>query len=133
MKLTNDIMHTILDALNNPVFLNNKNKKFSYMVFRNVRKLQSELQDYLKIRDELIMKYGTKDNDVYSIDSSDEESYKSFISELSSIAKIEIDIDLYVCDVEQDFEVPYCEDLSASQYLLIDSLLVNREKTDDNK
>lgn len=125
-------MHTILVALNNPVFLNNKNKKFSYMVFRNVRKLQSELQDYLKIRDELIMKYGTKDNDVYSVDSSNEESYKSFISELSPIAKIEIDIDLYVCDVEHDFEVPYCEDLSASQYLLIDSLLIHRQDSDMN-
>ena len=60
MKYSNHEMEQMLGALSKQL---NRKDIIGYAAARNTRILREELSEYLKLRDELIMKYGEPDTD----------------------------------------------------------------------
>lgn len=132
MKLTNGTMYALLNALNQPAFTSGTNGKLGYAIWRNIRILQNEVQDYEKLLNEAVQKYGEKsENGGYYIDTSNTESYSAFTKEMSPLAEIELDVELY--QLEPGFELPYCESATPAQYALIEGALTKQPEKENKE
>lgn len=93
--------------------------KLAYIVARNLRKLVTEIQEYEEIKNSLIEKYGSKDeNGILSVTIGSDE-YKEFIKEISEYATIEQDIDLLMISPDDLYET----ELTAQDILSIDFMI----------
>lgn len=104
MKYTNQEMDAMLTALDK--FLERRDV-IGYAAARNARILRSELTEFFKLRDELVMKYGEADTDEegrptgqvsLSMDSPD---FPKFMDELSRFATITHEPELFRIKFEQ--------------------------------
>ena len=86
---TNKKLYTYLEILSS--ISTKVTGKVAYMVTKNARKIQEELVEYIRIRDELINKYGEiQGNQKVIINNT--EGYTKFISEMSEYDDIEQNI-----------------------------------------
>ena len=81
---------TNLEAFNCIQLMNGLNEtgRLGYAIAKNMRKLADELKEYTQKRDELIMKYGTKENEQYRIEP---KNAKMFLKELEEYDDIEFE------------------------------------------
>lgn len=128
MKMTNGIMKVLFDTMNQQGFMDNATGATGYALYRNIRILSNELKDYNKVIDDAIKKYGKKDKNTggYIITPDDTESIEKFTKEITPIAELEVDVDLYQVPIEL-FELPYCETAAPSHYAMIEEFLVKHE------
>lgn len=70
-----------------------------YAVAKNIRLLGQELTEYSKLRNDLIVKYGEKSGDGYTI-APNSDSFKVFLTEFSQYQTLDIDVDLMKVDSE---------------------------------
>ena len=66
----------------------NESGRLGFAIAKNMRKLADELKEYTQKRDELIMKYGTKENEQYRIEP---KNAKMFLKELEEYDDIEFE------------------------------------------
>ena len=95
MKLTNDLIYTGIQILQNV----SEKGKLGYACARNLRKLRDAGKEFLEKRDELVMKYGTlnEDGTLYMLP---KEKVKDFNDELSEYMNIEHEVDIMQVDEE---------------------------------
>lgn len=127
MKISNAIINAALEAMNQPEFVNETKGQTGYALYRNIRILSNEIQDYQKLLRSAIEKYGKENEDgSYSVDPSDHDNFLKFTEEMTPIAALEVDVDVYQID-GKDFELPYCKTATPAQYSLIEELIVKKE------
>ena len=129
MKMTNGMMKVLFDTMNHQGFMDNATGVTGYALYRNIRILSDELKDYNKVIDDAIKKYGKKDDAMgYVIRHDDTEAIEKFTKEITPIAELEVDVDLYQIPMEA-FELPYCETATPSHYAMIEEFLVKHEES----
>lgn len=94
-----------------------------YAVAKNIRLLGQELTEYTKLRNDLIVKYGEKNGDGYTI-APNSDNFKDFLSEFSQYQTLDIDVDL----MKVDSEVLISSGLTAN---LLEPLITYMEKKGD--
>lgn len=111
MKLTNKELYDNLSSL---VEISDKvTGKIGYAVSYNIRKLTNEIPEYEKMRDELINKYGEKDETGQVGIKIGSEAYEKYMSEMKQYDDIEFDINIIMVKPE-DLE---SSDLTAKEML----------------
>lgn len=129
MKMTNGMMKVLFDTMNQQGFMDNATGATGYALYRNIRILSDELKDYNKVIDDAIKKYGKKDDAMgYVIRPDDTKAIEKFTKEITPIAELEVDVDLYQIPMEA-FELPYCETATPSHYAMIEEFLVKHEES----
>ena len=109
--------------------------KIAYLAYRNLSKLAKIADDYEKVRNELITKFGTESPDVEGqiVVERGSDNYPKFIEEITEVLNQTEDITLYKIQ-EADLDKLADVDLSVSDFAVIDNYLVDRpEKEDDAK
>ena len=94
MKFTNK------DALNSYALMTglNEHGKLGFVIAKNMRKFESELQEYFRVRDEALQKYGTlNENGMYSIA---EDNFTAYCEEMNEYDGIVCDIPVTQVDEE---------------------------------
>ena len=123
MKLTNIEMNNILSNLGN--ISDKVTGKLAYAVARNMRKIGNEIVDFENIRNKLINKYGTLDeNENNYVIKVGTEEHKKFMEEISEYTSIEHDVDIYKVDKEEIFK----SNLTAKEIINLDFMI---EETDE--
>ena len=122
MKTNIDTALVLLNTLSKPG-MTDVEGILGYAIYKNLRILQNECEDFNKMRDNLIKKYGAEKDGTYSIDTKDEKAYTSFIKEIEPLLKIEIEINFFQVD-RDEFDKLYCSGLSTKDYLLLEKILV---------
>lgn len=121
MKLTN------IQMSNNLLYLNkiaNKTKgKLAYAIARNIRKISNEVCEFEKIRNDLIAKYGTADENGISSIKANTDAYDKFLKEIEEYIYIEHDVDIYKISEEEIFK----SDLTANEILWLDFMIDDNE------
>lgn len=117
MKLTNS---TAEIYYNNLLSIADKvSGKFAYIVSRNIRKLNTELKEYLDIKNNCIKKYGEPaENGIYSL-KIDSPKFQEYMTEMDKYDNIEIAVDIMKIVPEETFDSP----LTAAEMVLIDFML----------
>ena len=93
--------------------------KLAYCISRNIRKLNTELKEYLDVKNNCIEKYGELSEDgLYSLKLASSK-YKEYLTEMKQYDNIEIEVDIMTIDAEQIYE----STLNASEMLLIDFIV----------
>ena len=93
MKLTNIEMSNYLMSLKN--ISEKVNGKLAYAVSRNMRKIANEVLEFETIRNDLINKYGEKnENGIFAIKIGSD-SYEKFMKDIKEYADIEHEVDVY--------------------------------------
>lgn len=97
--------------------------RFAYAVARNIRKISDECQEFIKIKDDLVRKYGTQTEDGNIVIQQDSESYSKFMDELKVYTDQKCDVDIYTVD-----EKELCESaLNADEMLMIEFMVSEGE------
>lgn len=123
MKLTNIEMNNVLSNLGN--ISDKVTGKLAYAVARNMRKIGNEIVDFENIRNKLINKYGTLDeNENNYVIKVGTEEHKKFMEEISEYTSIEHDVDIYKVDKEEIFK----SNLTAKEIINLDFMI---EETDE--
>lgn len=121
MKLTN------IQMSNNLLYLNkiaNKTKgKLAYAIARNIRKISNEVCEFEKIRNDLVAKYGTADENGISSIKVNTDAYDKFLKEIEEYIYIEHDVDIYKISEEEIFK----SDLTANEILWLDFMIADNE------
>lgn len=117
MKLTNKDAETYY---NNLMSISDKiTGKFAYIVSRNIRKLNTELKEYLDIKNDCIKKYGEEGEDgIYSL-RADSPKFNDYLTEMSQYDNIDIEVDIMKVNSDVICESP----LTASEMLLVDFMI----------
>lgn len=126
MKSTNGTMYAVLILLMKPEFVNCSDDILNYAIYRNIRILKTEMQEYELKLNQVIKKYGWKTEDGYSINVADTEAYNAFKKEMTPITDLEIDVDVF--QIEPGFILPECKGVTPAQYLLIEEVLTKKSK-----
>ncbi len=107
--------------------------KIRYTLSKDGRKIQSELEELQKMRDSLIMKYGSKQKDGSTAILPGSPNLASYEVDMSDLLDIEIDLLTDQIDVEL-FMRDDCT-LSAKDLLILDKLIIDKsdEKDIENK
>ncbi|WP_165170707.1 hypothetical protein [Adlercreutzia sp. ZJ242] len=98
MKYSNHDMEQMLDAVEHHL---DRRDVIGYAAARNSRILRDELREYLKVRDELVMKYGEADvdekgNPIGSVSLQvTSEKFPDFLDEIGRFSTIEHEPDLF--------------------------------------
>ena len=122
MKTNIDTALVLLNILSKPG-MTDVEGVLGYAIYKNLRILQNECEDFNKVRDNLIKKYGTEKDGTYSIDTKDEKSYTSFMKEIEPLLKLELDINYFQID-QVEFDKLYCSGLSTKDYMILEQVLV---------
>lgn len=101
--------------------------KLGYAVARNIRKIIDECQDFLKIKDELVHKYGTEDENGNIVIKQNTEEYENFIEELQVYSDIQCDVDIFKVNEEELWNSA----LNANEMLSIE-FMIDTENYDKN-
>lgn len=121
VKLSNNIMHQYLDAL---VPLLELKGVVGYAAARNYRILKDAATEYLTMNQELIMKYGAPIEDEqgqgYRVAPGDE-NWDKYVSEITPLATIEHEVDLFTITYQQAMEHLTGQQLLNVEFMLIDA------------
>lgn len=121
MEMTN------IEMLNKLTYLQSISSKvtgrFAYAVARNIRKIADECQDFIKIKDDLVRKYGTQTEDGNFVIQQNSESYSKFMDELKVYTDLQCDVDIYSVDEE----VLWKSSLNADEMLMIEFMVKDDE------
>lgn len=90
MRMSNAKMEQYIDVMSGLT----ETGKLGYAIARNTRKLKEAAKDYLKIKGDLLQKYGVMSNDGKRFVVSGD-NFPKFISELGDIPDIEHDVDIF--------------------------------------
>ena len=97
--------------------------RLAYAVARNVRKIADECQDFIKIKDDLVRKYGTKTEDGNFVIRQNDDSYSKFMDELKVYTDLQCDVDIYSVDEKELWESA----LNADEMLMIEFMVKTEE------
>lgn len=121
MKLTNIEMSNKLLYLNKVA---DKTKgKIAYAIARNIRKISNEVCEFEKIRNDLIAKYGTTDENGISTIKVNTDAYDKFLEEIKEYMYIEHDVDIYKINQEEIFK----SELTANEIIWLDFMINENE------
>ena len=88
-------------------------------VYRNVKKIEEELSDYINERQKLIVEYKTGDNDV--VDNTNPK-WNDFLKELNELISVEISLEINT--IHED-DLP--ENLSVEQISVLEFMVANNK------
>lgn len=117
MKFTNIEMSNYLMSLKN--ISEKVNGKLAYAVSRNMRKLANEVLEFETIRNNLIEKYGEKNEEGIFVIKIASESYGKFMEEISEYTYIEHEVDIYTINPE----VLFSSTLNAEEMSQLDFMI----------
>lgn len=117
MKLTNIEMDNKLISLNN--ISDKVSGKLAYAVARNIRKISNEVVEFENIKNQLIKKYGTTDDNGISTIEVGTDGYEKFINEIKEYTSIEHDIDIYKIEEDEIFK----SNLNAKEIINLDFMI----------
>lgn len=117
MKLTNIEMSNKLINLND--ISDKVSGKLAYAVARNIRKISAEIIEFENIKNQLINKYGTADENGLSSVNVGTEGYEKFMDEIKEYTSIEHDIDIYKVSEDEIFK----SDLNAKEIINLDFMI----------
>lgn len=117
MKLSNLEMSNYLSYLNK--ISNKVIGKLAYAVSKNMRKISNELIEFENIRNELIQKYGEKNDEGTFFIKSGSDAYEKFLNEISNYTDIEHEVDIFL--IEPD--CLYTSNLNANEMLQLDFMI----------
>ena len=120
MNLTNIKMMQCLDTLQQ--IAHKTYGKLGYAIARNIRKISDELIEFEEIRLNYITTHGKQDKDGNYILHKGTKEYDNFIKEISILAEIEHNVDIYKVDAELIFE----SSLTAQEIIDLD-FMINHE------
>lgn len=98
--------------------------KVGYAIYRNIALLEAATKEFQKMRDDLIIKYGS-DNKI----SNDSPNFGKFLTELTPLLEIECEVSFFTID-EDDM---YNEALSTKDYLILKNLIVKPKPEADSE
>ena len=118
---------TNIEMLNRLTYLQSISSKVTgrlgFAVAKNMRKIANECQDFIKIKDDLVRKYGTQTEDGSFVIQQNSESYSKFMDELKVYTDLQCDVDIYSVDEEY-----LCEsNLNADEMLMIEFMVKTEE------
>lgn len=97
--------------------------KLGFAVAKNIRRIANECDDFMKIKDDLVRKYGTQTDDGNIVIRQNSESYDKFMDELKVYTDLQCDVDIYTVD-----EKELCESaLNADEMLMIGFMVKENE------
>lgn len=134
-KLTINQIVTINDVLTKIADLG-LTGKVAYAAYRNLSITGKIADDYEKVRVGLIEKYGEDDPEVEGqmIVKRESENYQKFIEDLAEVLRGTEEIDLYQMPEDVMDKLSDAEDLSISDFAVIDNYLVDHpEETEEAK
>lgn len=121
---------TNIEMLNRLTYLQSISSKvtgrLAYAVARNIRKITNECQDFMKIKDDLVRKYGTTTEDGNIVIQQNTEPYSKFMDELKVYTDLQCDVDIYIVDEKELWESA----LNADEMLMIEFMI--KENSSDN-
>ena len=126
IKMTNS---SIGDVLNVLMKFDNCEGKLSYAIHKTKRKLINEYKDFEEIRNNLIRKYGEKDEETgnYLI-RQDSEGFQKYKEEIMPISQDIVEVEIHqITQEEFDNSDYYNENVSTKEYDLLEALFVKRE------
>ena len=119
---------TNIEMLNRLTYLQSISSKvtgrLAYAVARNIRKITNECQDFIKIKDDLVRKYGTMTEDGNLVIQQNSESYSKFMDELKEYTDLQCDVDIYSVDEKELWE----SELNADEMLMIEFMVKEGEE-----
>lgn len=108
--------------------LGNIRGKLGWYVYRNTKILATACAEAVKIRDDAVMKYGTKNGEnTYSINPGSK-GWKECVAEVEPVMKIEQDVKLEKISREEFDVLAKDADLSAAELTILDELIVEDRK-----
>lgn len=114
---------TNIEMFNRLTFLQSISSKvtgrLAYAVARNIRKIANECQDFIKIKDDIVRKYGIQTEYGNFMIQQNSESYNKFMDELKVYTDIEHDVDIYSVDEKELWESA----LNADEMLMIEFMV----------
>lgn len=124
MKMNMNTAIAILNILNKPG-MDEVTGKSGYAIYRNIRILNTETEEFFKMKDTIVRKYGKEDeNGNISILETDE-NYRICAKEIEDLLGIDLDIDIFKIKKE-DFSI-YCPSLTTRDYMLLEELFIEKE------
>ena len=72
--------------------------KLGFAVAKNMCRIADECQEFIKIKDDLVRKYGTQTEDGNAVIKQNTESYDKFMDELKVYTDLQCDVDIYSVD-----------------------------------
>lgn len=117
MKMTN------IEMLNRLTYLQNISSKVTgklgFAVAKNIRRIANECQEFIKIKDDLVLKYGTQTEDGNLVIQQNSNSYDKFMDELKVYIDLKCDVDIYSVDEKELWESA----LNADEMLMIEFMV----------
>ena len=121
-----------VEALNTLNKVTNATGKAGFAVYKAIRILSEETQDFNKVREDLVKKYGEDMGDGKIGIKEESDGYQKFIEEINPILSEEVKVNLTPL-TEDEFEKLADDNLTARDYFLLEALLIpdKEEKTED--
>lgn len=117
MTMTNAAMFNRLNYLQS--ISSKVTGRLAYAVARNIRKISNECQEFIKIKDDFVRKYGTQTEDGNFVVQQNSDHYNKFMDELKIYTDIQHDVDIYTIDEKELWE----SDLNADEMLMIEFMV----------
>ena len=117
MTLTNEKAFESYELL---VSLGNETGKLGFAIMKNVRKLGTELEEFMAKRNELFKKYGTEEDGVYTVPA---EKVPAFLEEYKTYSEIEMEFQPHLID-----EDVFCSGGLTSEQMLTLEWMVKEEE-----
>lgn len=105
--------------------------KIRYTLSKDGRKIQSELEEFQKMRDSLIMKYGEKRPDGSTAILPNSPNLSSYEVDMSDL--LDIEVDLLTDRIKMELFMRDDCTLSAKDLLILDKLIIDEEDKKDDK
>lgn len=121
-----------VEALNTLNKVTNATGKAGFAVYKAIRILSEETQDFNKVREDLVKKHGEDMGDGKIGIKEGSDGYQKFIEEINPILSEDIKVNLTPL-TEDEFEKLADENLTARDYFLLEALLIpdKEEKVED--
>ncbi len=121
-----------VEALNTLNKVTNATGKAGFAVYKAIRILSEETQDFNKVREDLVKKYGEDMGDGKIGIKEGSDGYQKFIEEINPILSEEVKVNLTPL-TEDEFEKLADDNLTARDYFLLEALLIpdKEEKVED--
>lgn len=123
MKINNNNILAILTLITKVA--DSVSGKTAYAMLRNRQILAREIKPFEEMRDKLIEKYGSVNEDGEIVINAEQgsEEYNKFVYELTEILNMEIDVDTYKIP-EEDFHLEFNDQMTLRDYDLLHRLIV---------
>jgi len=121
--MTNQELSTVRDALNR---VSTCKGKMGWYVYRNLKIVGTALEEYEKLREELVRKYGDEKEGTVTVR---QECLADFTAELKPIAEIEQQVEL--CQIDRETFDKLAEsspELTAQELMILDAILIKKEE-----